>query len=93
MAGGAGMGGGAGIFTPGQQTDDAMPDFNKPAGGTINRPEGGLPGRRPHRRRRGGGGLMATTAPKPKGRSKGKPTGEKKTIERIEHEGLLMCAA
>jgi len=39
--GGAGAGGGGGIFTPGQQTDDAMPDFNKPAGGTINRPEGG----------------------------------------------------
>jgi len=34
-------GGGGGMFTPGQQTDDAMPDFNKPAGGTINRPEGG----------------------------------------------------
>ena len=30
---------------------------------------------------------MATTAPKPKG--KVKSTGEKKTIERIEHEGLL----
>ena len=41
MAGGAGVGGGAGIFTPGQQTDDAMPDFNKPAGGSIGRPEGG----------------------------------------------------
>ena len=41
VAGGAGLGGGGGIFTPGQQTDDAMPDFNKPAGGTINRPEGG----------------------------------------------------
>ena len=41
VAGGAGVGGGGGIFTPGQQTDDAMPDFNKPAGGTINRPEGG----------------------------------------------------
>jgi peptide/nickel transport system permease protein len=41
VAGGAGMGGGAGIFTPGQQTDDAMPDFDKPAGGTIGRPEGG----------------------------------------------------
>ena len=23
------------------QTDDAMPDFNKPAGGSIGRPEGG----------------------------------------------------
>ncbi len=41
VAGGAGVGGGGGIFTPGQQTDDAMPDFNKPAGGTIGRPEGG----------------------------------------------------
>ena len=41
VAGGAGLGGSAGIFTPGQQTDDAMPDFDKPAGGTINRPEGG----------------------------------------------------
>ncbi len=40
-AGGAGVGGGGGIYTPGQQTDDAMPDFNKPAGGTIGRPEGG----------------------------------------------------
>ena len=39
--GGAGAGGGGGMFTPGQQLDDAMPDFNKPAGGTINRPEGG----------------------------------------------------
>ena len=39
--GGAGGGGGGGIFTPGQQTDDAMPDFNRPAGGTIGRPEGG----------------------------------------------------
>ena len=38
--GGAGVGGGGGIFTPGVQTDDAMPDFNKPAGGSI-RPEGG----------------------------------------------------
>jgi peptide/nickel transport system permease protein len=35
------IGGGGGMFTPGQQTDDAMPDFNQPAGGTINRPEGG----------------------------------------------------
>ncbi|HEY5472085.1 MAG TPA: ABC transporter permease [Candidatus Limnocylindrales bacterium] len=34
-------GGGGGMFTPGQQLDDAMPDFNQPAGGTINRPEGG----------------------------------------------------
>jgi len=41
VAGGAGLGGGAGLFTPGQQTDDAMPDFNKPAGGTIGHPEGG----------------------------------------------------
>jgi uncharacterized membrane protein YfcA len=39
--GGAGVGGGGGVFTPGQQTDDAMPDFNKPAGGSIGRPEGG----------------------------------------------------
>ena len=38
--GGAGVGGGGGVFTPGQQTDDAMPDFNRPAGGSI-RPEGG----------------------------------------------------
>ncbi len=35
------MGGGGGMYTPGQQTDDAMPDFNQSAGGTINRPEGG----------------------------------------------------
>jgi peptide/nickel transport system permease protein len=41
VAGGAGVGGGGGIFTPGVQTDDAMPDFNKPAGGSIGRPEGG----------------------------------------------------
>ena len=41
VAGGAGVGGGAGMFTPGVQTDDAMPDFNKPAGGSIGRPEGG----------------------------------------------------
>jgi peptide/nickel transport system permease protein len=41
VAGGAGVGGGGGIFTPGQQTDDAMPDFNKPARGSIGRPEGG----------------------------------------------------
>jgi peptide/nickel transport system permease protein len=39
--GGAGVGGGGGIFTPGRQTDDAMPDFNKPAGGGSGRPEGG----------------------------------------------------
>jgi peptide/nickel transport system permease protein len=41
VVGGAGVGGGGGIFTPGVQTDDAMPDFNKPAGGSIGRPEGG----------------------------------------------------
>jgi peptide/nickel transport system permease protein len=41
VAGGAGLGGGGGLYTPGQQTDDAMPDFNKPAGGSIGRPEGG----------------------------------------------------
>ena len=41
VAGGAGVGGGAGIFTPGQQTDDAMPDFNKPSGGSIGSPESG----------------------------------------------------
>ena len=41
VAGGAGVGGGGGLFTPGQQTDDAMPDFNKPARGSIGRPEGG----------------------------------------------------
>jgi len=41
VAGGAGVGGGGGIFTLGQQTDDAMPDFNKPAGDSIGRPEGG----------------------------------------------------
>ena len=34
-------GGGGGLFTPGQQLDDAMPDFNRPTGGTINRPDGG----------------------------------------------------
>ena len=52
-------------------------------------PRGRRLGRRPHRRRRRGGGLMATTAPKPKGKAKGKSAGEKKTVERIEHEGLL----
>ena len=31
-AGGAGVGGGGMIYTPGQQTDDAMPDFDRPAG-------------------------------------------------------------
>ena len=41
VAGAAGVGGGAAIFTPGQQTDDAMPDFGQPPGGTIGRPEGG----------------------------------------------------
>jgi len=41
VAGGAGVGGGAAAFTPGQQTDDAMPDFGKPPGGSIGRPEGG----------------------------------------------------
>ena len=41
VAGGAGVGGGAAVFTPGVQTDDAMPDFDKPAGGSIGRPEGG----------------------------------------------------
>jgi peptide/nickel transport system permease protein len=39
--GGAGVGGGAAIFTPGQQTDDAMPDFDKPAGGSIGSPDSG----------------------------------------------------
>jgi peptide/nickel transport system permease protein len=39
--GGAGVGGSAGMFTPGVQTDDAMPDFNKPAGGSIGDPRGG----------------------------------------------------
>jgi len=29
------------MFTPGQQTDDAMPDFDKPAGGSIGSPESG----------------------------------------------------
>lgn len=41
VAGGAGLGGGGGIFTPGVQTDDAMPDFNKPAGGSIGDSRGG----------------------------------------------------
>ncbi len=41
VAGGAGLGGSAGMFTPGQQTDDAMPDFDKPAGGSIGSSEGG----------------------------------------------------
>jgi peptide/nickel transport system permease protein len=41
VAGAAGAGGSTMVYTPGQQTDDAMPDFDKPAGGTINRPEGG----------------------------------------------------
>jgi peptide/nickel transport system permease protein len=40
-AGAAGAGGSSMIYTPGQQTDDAMPDFNKPAGGSIGRPESG----------------------------------------------------
>ncbi|HEY5113016.1 MAG TPA: hypothetical protein VIJ45_02775, partial [Coriobacteriia bacterium] len=40
-AGGFGGGGSSVVFTPGQQTDDAMPDFDKPAGGSIGRPEGG----------------------------------------------------
>jgi peptide/nickel transport system permease protein len=40
-AGAAGAGGSVMIYTPGQQTDDAMPDFDKPAGGSIGRPEGG----------------------------------------------------
>jgi len=39
--GGAGVGGGGGVFMPGRQTDDAMPDFDKPAGGSIGHPEGG----------------------------------------------------
>jgi len=39
--GGAGVGGGGGIYTPGQQLDDAMPDFNRPAGGSIGSPESG----------------------------------------------------
>jgi len=34
-------GAGGGMYTPGQQLDDAMPDFDQPAGGTISRPEGG----------------------------------------------------
>ena len=34
-------GGGGSTFIPGQQTDDAMPDFNQPTGGSIGRPEGG----------------------------------------------------
>ncbi len=38
-AGGAGVGGGGMIYTPGQQTDDAMPDFDKPAGGSIGSPD------------------------------------------------------
>jgi peptide/nickel transport system permease protein len=41
VAGAAGVGGGAAMFTPGQQTDDAMPDFDRPAPGSISRPEGG----------------------------------------------------
>jgi peptide/nickel transport system permease protein len=41
VAGAAGGGGSSMIYTPGQQVDDAMPDFNKPAGGSIGRPEGG----------------------------------------------------
>ncbi len=41
VAGGAGVGGGPGAVTPGQQTDDAMPDFNKPARGSIGSPESG----------------------------------------------------
>ena len=40
-AGAFGGGGSSAVYTPGQQTDDAMPDFDKPAGGTIGRPEGG----------------------------------------------------
>ena len=83
VAGGAGVGGGAGIFTPGQQTDDAMPDFNRPAGGSI-RPGGRRRlGRRPHRRRREGGEVMARS------QARAKPSSEKQPVERIEHEGLL----
>ena len=80
VAGGAGLGGGAGIFTPGQQTDDAMPDFNKPAAAPW--PAGGRRlGRRPHRRRREGGRVMA--------HRRQDQALEKKAVERIEHEGLL----
>jgi peptide/nickel transport system permease protein len=39
-AGGAGVGGGAMIYTPGQQTDDSMPDFDAPTPGSIS-PDGG----------------------------------------------------
>ena len=35
VAGGAGVGGGGMVYTPGTQTDDAMPDFDKPAPGSI----------------------------------------------------------
>ncbi len=76
VAGGAGVGGGGGIFTPGQQTDDAMPDFNKPAGGSIGSPEGG------------GwvGGHIADDekgASDERGRRQGCPAPEKKPVARI----------
>jgi peptide/nickel transport system permease protein len=40
-AGGAGVGGGGMIYTPGQQTDDAMPGFGKPSPGSIEHEGGG----------------------------------------------------
>ena len=40
-AGGAGVGGGGMIYTPGQQTDDAMPGFGKPSPGSIDHEGGG----------------------------------------------------
>jgi peptide/nickel transport system permease protein len=40
-AGGAGAGGSAMIFTPGTQTDDAMPDFDQPSRGSIRHDGGG----------------------------------------------------
>jgi hypothetical protein len=40
-AGGGGVGGGGMIYTPGQQTDDAMPGFNAPPGGSIKHDGGG----------------------------------------------------
>jgi peptide/nickel transport system permease protein len=41
VAGGAGVGGGGALFTPGVQTDDAMPDFDAPARPQIDLPGGG----------------------------------------------------
>ncbi len=41
VAGGAGSGGSAMIYEPGRQTDDAMPDYGRPAPGSIRPPDAG----------------------------------------------------